>query len=356
MNPRHIAPLLSMLILLLALAAAGLPADAASGDDVLPPTLAATGLFADAHSQALQADVVAFSPQYPLWSDGADKHRWLRLPPGTTIDARDPDAWVFPVGTQLWKSFLHDGRAVETRYIERRADGRWRYAVYLWNAQGTQATLAPARGAVLAVPQAPGGRYDVPGRADCLACHDSAAVPVLGFTALQLSADRDPLAPHADPGGPVDLRSLVARGLLRGLPERLLRQAPRIAADTPVERAALGYLHGNCGHCHNDDGSPPPVGLRLAQSAADAQGARQRVLASTLGAVGRFRPAGGLDTPVVAPGRPEHSLLALRLRSRQPATQMPPLGSRAADTEGIALVERWITNAVHPDSSTASIR
>ena len=217
MNPRHIAPLLSMLILLLALAAAGLPADAASGDDVLPPTLAATGLFADAHSQALQADVVAFSPQYPLWSDGADKHRWLRLPPGTTIDARDPDAWVFPVGTQLWKSFLHDGRAVETRYIERRADGRWRYAVYLWNAQGTQAALAPARGAVLAVPQAPGGRYDVPGRADCLACHDSAAVPVLGFTALQLSADRDPLAPHADPGGPVDLRSLVARGLLRGL-------------------------------------------------------------------------------------------------------------------------------------------
>lgn len=356
MHPRHIAPLLTALIVLLALAAAGLPVSAASGDDALPPTLADTGLFADARRQVLQADVIAFSPQYPLWSDGADKHRWLRLPPGTAIDARDPDAWVFPVGTQLWKTFAHAGRAVETRYVERRADGRWHYAVYLWNAEGTQATLAPARGTVLALPQAPGGRYEVPGRGDCLACHDSAVVPVLGFTALQLSTDRDPLAPHADLAGPVDLRGLVARGIVRGLPGRLLRQPPRIAADTPTERAALGYLHGNCGHCHNADGSPAPVGLRLAQSAGDAEGARQRVLASTLGVVGRFRLAGGPDTPLIAPGQPAHSLLVQRLRSRQANTQMPPLGSRVPDTEGIALVERWITNAAHPHPSPPTIR
>ncbi len=356
MPPRHIAPLLTALILLLALAAAGLPVGATTDDDTLPPTLADTGLFADPRTQALQADVIAFSPQYPLWSDGADKQRWLRLPAGTTIDARVADAWVFPVGTQLWKSFLHGGRAVETRYIERRADGRWRYAVYLWNEAGTQATLAPARGAVLAVPQAPGGRYDVPGRADCLACHDSAAVPVLGFTALQLSPDRDPLSPHTDAQSPVDLQGLVARGVLRGLPDRLLLQAPRIPADTATERAALGYLHGNCGHCHNDDGSPAPVGLRLAQSAADAGAARQRVLASTLGTLGRFRPVGGPDTPLVAPGRPAHSVLALRLRSRQPSIQMPPLGTRVADTEGVALVERWITSALPPESSTPVTR
>jgi hypothetical protein len=225
---------------------------------VLPPTLADTGLFADPRTQALQADVIAFSPQYPLWSDGADKQRWLRLPAGTTIDARVADAWVFPVGTQLWKSFLHGGRAVETRYLERRADGRWRYAVYLWNEAGTQATLAPARGAVLAVPQAPGGRYDVPGRADCLACHDSAA-PCRCWASPRCNcrptATRCPRTPTA--GGPVDLQQPGGAG-------PVARPAGAAAAAGPahrrrhrhVERAALGYLHGNCGHCHNDDGSP----------------------------------------------------------------------------------------------------
>lgn len=356
MNPRHTAPLLTALILLLAVAAAAAPVIAEAGDDALPATLADTGLRVDATGHALDPHGVPFSPQYPLWSDAADKQRWLRLPPGTAIDARNPDAWDFPAGTQLWKSFSHQGRPVETRYIERRPDGSWRFAVYLWNDSGTQATLAPARGAVLAVPQAPGGRYEVPARADCRVCHESAAVPVLGFGALQLSADRDPLAPHAVPAeapAGVDLRQLVARGLLRGLPPQLLEQPPRIAGDTPTERAALGYLHGNCGHCHNDDGSPAPVALRLAQTVGDSVAARRRVLASLLEAGSRFRPAGPPALRAVEPGHPERSVLALRLRALQPGTRMPPLGTRIADDQAVALVERWIID-LHPAGSPAS--
>jgi hypothetical protein len=102
----------------------------------------------------------------------------------------------------------------------------------------------------------PGARYTIPAEADCRACHEGAPVPVLGFSALQLSPDRDPLAPHADdPAARQELTTidtLIARGLLRNLPPAL--RAPRIAASSPVERAALGYLHGNCGNCHNDDG------------------------------------------------------------------------------------------------------
>ena len=45
----------------------------------------------------------------------------------------------------------------------------------------SDALLAPEQGVVLAVAGAPGGRYEVPSRADCRACHDSAAVPVPGF-------------------------------------------------------------------------------------------------------------------------------------------------------------------------------
>jgi hypothetical protein len=188
---------------------------------------------------------------------------------------------------------------------------------------------------------APQGRYSIPAEPDCRTCHEGAAVPVLGASALQLSPDRDALAPHAEArkAGDVDLRDLVARGLLRNLPREMLESPPRIAAATPAERAALGYLHGNCGHCHNDNGSPPPVDLVLAQSAAGNGNA----IRSLLGARGRYR-ARGTDAPtaMIEPGRPEASLIAARMRSRNPQRQMPPLGTREPDNEALALIERWI--------------
>lgn len=353
MTHRHAPALLTLLILLLALAAAALPVGAAPAAAGLPARLADTGLYRAGSTHELAPAVMGFSPQYPLWSDGADKRRWLWLPPGTSIDASDPDAWRFPPGTRLWKTFELGGRRIETRHIERGADGRWRYGVYVWNEAGTDARLAPPQGAVLELAQAPGGRYEVPARDDCLACHDSAASPVLGLSLLQLSPDRDPLAPHATPpqAGDVDLGALVARGLLRGLPARQLQTAPRIAARTPQARAALGYLHGNCGHCHNDNGSPAPVALQLAWRSTDATDAR--VLASAVGALSRYRPPGDGAPQVVVPGRPGQGVLERRMRSRHPQVQMPPLGTRLPDAEGLALIERWIADDLRPPTFTA---
>src|SRR5262245_53059119 len=34
-----------------------------------------------------------YAPQYPLWSDGASKRRFVSIPEGEAIDASDPDAW-----------------------------------------------------------------------------------------------------------------------------------------------------------------------------------------------------------------------------------------------------------------------
>lgn len=302
----------------------------------LPERLADTGL------NRLPALRVA--PQYPLWSDGASKRRWLHLPAGRFIDARQPDAWRFPPGTKLWKEFAVDGRPVETRYIERLADGRWRFASYVWDADGREARLAPERGLVLPVAGAPDGRYAVPSRGDCLACHESAAVPVLGVSALQLSPDRDPGAPHAAPAE-ADLRTLVERGWLRGLPPALLERPPRIAAGSAEERAALGYLHGNCGHCHNGDGTAAPVRLQLAQSVTDPAGSARRVRAATIDAPSRYRPRGAApDGRLVRPGRPEESVLLLRMRAREPREQMPPLGSATPDADGLAAVTSWINH------------
>ena len=328
-------------------ALAGMSIAAAAANTELPARLSDTGLYAPGSIQQTRAGVHSFSPQYPLWSDGAEKRRWIALPAGKAIDASRPDAWVFPPGTRLWKEFAHDGKAVETRYIERRADDSWRFATYVWAEDGRDALLAPERGTVLPVAAAPGGRYGVPGRGDCIACHGGATVPVLGFGALQLSPDRDPLAAHARPpqAGDVDLRSLVLRGALRGLPAAMLTQPPRIAAATPVERAALGYLHANCSHCHHSAGNQVPVRLTLAQSAADPLRSRAEALASAVAAPSRYQPGGGDGAArVVVPGDAAASVLAARMQSRQPRAQMPPLGTQVPDPEGLALIHRWINH------------
>jgi len=351
---RRIQQLLALVMIVAGIATGALSATLAVASDAraatavapLPERLGDTGLYARGSTTRIAPENVPFTPQYPLWSDGAAKRRWLSLPAGTSIDAANPNAWEFPRGTRLWKEFSHGGRAVETRYIERLADGSWRFATYVWNPAGTEATLAPEQGVrALAVAAAPGGRYAVPARADCLACHDGAPVPVLGVSALQLSPDRDPLAPHAEPlrPGDADIAALVARGWLRNLPPATLAQAPRIAARSATERAVLGYLHGNCGHCHNAaaSGAGVPVQLDLAYDATDPHAAGARSLRALLGA-SRFKPQGATAARVVAPGTTDKSVLVQRLRSRDARTQMPPLGTAIPDDAALALIERWI--------------
>lgn len=286
-----------------------------------PRSLRETGFF-DASARKL-----AFSPQYPLWSDGADKQRFIALPPGASVDATQPDAWDFPRGTRLWKTFAHGGRPVETRFIERGADGAWQFAAYVWDAEGRNAELAPPRGTVLAVPAAPGGRYVVPGRGDCLACHGGAAASVLGFAALQLAPE---------------LRALVERGWLRGLPHELLASTPRIAAGSDIERAALGTLHGNCAQCHHPGPGRVPLRLTLQQRVADAQASAAEVLRSMVDAPSRYQPDPQADARIVVPGDAAASVLLRRMRSRDPRVQMPPLGTEHADEQALALLTQWI--------------
>ncbi|RZL38144.1 MAG: hypothetical protein EOP35_06550 [Rubrivivax sp.] len=171
------------------------------------------------------------------------------------------------------------------------ADGRWAYASYVW--AGDDAVRAPARGQMVTLP---GGKaYAVPSTADCIACHGGARSPVLGFAALQLG----PAVP-----------ALLREGLLKGAPAAWATRAPDFVAASPAEHAARGYLHGNCGHCHHGDvgdgGVPVPLRLALevGQPPAPVDGAKV------------LRRAG----------------------TRNPYQQMPPLGTREIDAEGLALL------------------
>ena len=112
----------ALVAMALAALLAGCTPDRATPAAVMPlPTsapehLADTGLYADFALRTPAPGVLTFAPQYPLWTDGAAKRRWISLPPGEAIDATDIDNWQFPIGTRLWKEFAFE-RAVETRFM-----------------------------------------------------------------------------------------------------------------------------------------------------------------------------------------------------------------------------------------------
>jgi hypothetical protein len=312
-----------------------------------PEQLRETGLYADWETKTVDAAHLPFSPQYPLWTDGAAKRRWLSLPAGTWIDASNPDVWEFPVGVRIWKEFRF-GRRAETRLIERRPEG-WRFAAYAWSEDESAALLAPERGISRSLEIRPGVYHAIPSRADCRACHEASSVRVLGFSALQLSSDRDPLAPHAEPPpvGAVHLSQLVARGLVRHLPAHLVSRPPRIEARSALARAALGYLHANCGSCHTGSGEMASLAFVLNYPVGPAAGLEPPALLTTFGRPSKFRVSGDPGPGErVCPTDPESSVLVARMASRHPVLQMPPLGTRLVDEEAVRLVRRWIAEEV----------
>jgi mono/diheme cytochrome c family protein len=308
-----------------------------------PERLRDTGLYADWESKTIDEDNLPFSPQYPLWTDGALKSRWMWIPRGAWIDASDPDLWTFPVGTRLWKEFRFARRA-ETRFIEHTQDG-WRYATYVWNDEESEALVAPERGIAQSVEIRDGVRHAIPSRTDCRACHEGSPARVLGVGALQLSPDRDPNAPHAEPRPPggVDLRILAERGLVRGLPPGLIAVPPRIDAKTPTARAALGYLHGNCSSCHTAQGELASLALSLQYPLGLPPGDDPPAIRTALGRPSTF---GGSEShgarERLCAGDPDRSVLVARMSSRHPVLQMPPLGSSLVDEEAVRLIRRWV--------------
>ncbi len=127
------------------------PAPGASVDALLPgceptdgaPTdLRCTGLYTDVATKTVSPQARTFTPAVELWSDGAEKQRWVVLPDGTQIDTTSMDDWTYPVGTKAWKEFRAFGKRIETRFLQKVRADRWLSGVYVWSADETTATLA----------------------------------------------------------------------------------------------------------------------------------------------------------------------------------------------------------------------
>jgi mono/diheme cytochrome c family protein len=317
---------------------------ASPGPAALPVHLADTGLFESGTADVVAAANRPFSPQYPLWTDGATKRRWVYLPEGATIDASDPRRWEFPLGTRFWKEFSFAGRRVETRVLWKAPASGWLAGSYVWNQDGTDAVLTDD-GMAGAIEIVPGRQHNIPSSADCAACHGTTRAP-LGFNPLQLSDDRDPNAIHGEPltPGMMTVRTLADEGLLT--PPTAVPQTPvRITAGDPQTRAMLGYLSGNCGACHNGDGqiSAQVPSFAYADLMDDGDGIARRMM----GQPTRWQAPGRTDgTMLIDPSSPDQSALLLRMRSRRPSSQMPPLGTVLQDQQAVAAIDRWISNVV----------
>jgi len=312
-------------------------------DDIAraPARLSETGLYLDGRPDAIDPRNRPFSPQYPLWSDGAAKSRWVFLPAGSTIDATGD--WQMPVGTKFWKEFRFDGRKVETRWMWRASADRWIFATYVWNQEGTDAVLAPDAGVAGAVELAPGRSHDIPAIADCRACHGDKRPGPLGFNALQLSTDRDPNAIHGEPlaAGMLTVATLDRERLLSPARPGLVAHPPRIAASDPQTRAVLGYFAGNCGHCHSGSGEIAYDGPSLKHSDildGDAVAAALLRKATIWQVPGQ--PEG--ESFMLTRAHPDASAMLARMKSRRPSSQMPPLGTVLRDEAAIAALERWL--------------
>lgn len=307
-------------------------------DGPLPSDLRCTGLYADFAARTTACGVRAYKPAYELWSDGADKRRFVFIPPGAKIDVSNPDEFRYPVGTKFWKEFRVAGpdgamRLAETRLTQKSADG-WLYTSYVWSEDQREAKQMDNAAGVADV-YATG--HTVPTREQCNECHKGRRDFVLGWDALMLG-----------PGATgVTRDDLVKLGLVA--------DASGLALTIPgseVEKAALGYMHANCGiSCHNDnlDAAGRDSGLHLRLERAELASVattdafaslnkRPNMNAKYEGLASRD-PSNWYD---IRPGDPARSLMIARQTLRGYEGQMPRLGTKQVDEAGVRAVTAWI--------------
>ena len=298
---------------------------AAPSAATLPATLGATGCFQPTDPRQPAPSLIPYEVRVPFWSDSAVKRRFMALPDGQSAEVREDGSLAFPVGSVLVKEFSLDGRPVETRLMMKYGESQWTGISYVWNQEGTDATLRP-EGPVLR--QSFGAQsWSYPSRNTCLGCHTSDRG--LGLELAQLDL------PRADGGGSPgnQLTLLREKGAMTGQVTRGPR-LPGMAGRARLEDKARAYLHVNCSMCHSP-GGPTPVDMDLRFTTALAATRLCGVAASQgdLGVNGARR---------LQPGAPESSLLSLRMRASG-RTHMPPIGPEHVDPEGAALIDAWIT-------------
>jgi uncharacterized repeat protein (TIGR03806 family) len=345
-----------------------------------PHKLSETGLFESTEDHLPAKGMMPYSVNAPLWSDNAEKQRFLALPSESKIE---PDAvyyphgrsypepgWRFPDGTVLVKTFslaMDTSRSSELTRIETRvmhleksagndqdyATQNWNTYTYAWNEQQTDAELVEAEGRDLQLTildaQCTDGKriqlWRLPSRTECALCHNLGAKHVLGVTTLQMNRSHD-----FGSGLENQLEVMQRLGMLNSPFPTIVDNLPKLVdyrdERHPDHLRARAYLHANCAHCHRKWG-----GGNAEFELTASQPLGQINVLNALPSHGTF----GLNDPrIIVAGQPERSLVCVRMKTSG-LGHMPHLGSNVADNHGIAIVEQWISNLDKvPDSIAAS--
>ena len=133
----------------------------------------------------------------------------------------------------------------------------------------------------------------------------------------------------AEPGQ----RNPVLSALLPRAPEHLRRFAAANDAHASLDARARSYLGVNCAHCHTLYGG--------GNSAMDFDWLLPPDEMHALGEPAKHGDFGLTAARVITPGAAARSVVIPRVSLRGPG-QMPPLGTRIADPDGVRLLAEWI--------------
>lgn len=296
-----------------------------------PRSLSEYGFFADLRAQTAAYGVEHYELNTALYSDGADKLRFIYVAGAQSIGAEGDGLLDLPVGSAIIKTFAFgegaDRRLIETRVLLHRTDG-WVALPYRWNDEQTDAKLALAGGRFpLTRPDGSQISYRIPNKNQCKNCH-------------QMDGEVIPIGPKVRNLSPEWLSDMTEAGYFTATPKAsaMVPMWDARGGSTQAETAALarGYLDVNCAHCHQPGGSASNSGLdlRWEQDEPHAIGIRKPPVAAGRGAGGHLVS--------IAPGDPDASILVYRMESNEPGVVMPELGRGTVDEEGVAIVRDWI--------------
>ena len=186
----------------------------------VPVVLSGYGFFGgpDLAAQLPLPGVLPYDVNAPLWSDRAEKRRFVVLPPGKVMGFSADAPFELPLGAVLIKSFGFPEdfgapgspvRWVETRLLVHTSEG-WDSHIYVWDDDQRDA-VRKVSGRIVQVAYRRSGEaethpYVIPNTNQCQDCHmRHKVVEPLGLTARQLD-------------GANRLADWVASGALDGLP------------------------------------------------------------------------------------------------------------------------------------------
>ncbi|MCE9544729.1 MAG: PQQ-dependent sugar dehydrogenase [Planctomycetia bacterium] len=313
----------------------------------LPTSLAQTGLFTTGDVRRPAPGVVPYEVTVPLWSDSADKTRWISLPPGTTPNISVEGQMQFPAGTVFVKHFSlatdqrrpEVRRPLETRVLACDATGDVYGATYRWSPDGKSTQRVDTAESEAITVMRPDGQSHVidwhyPGRFECMLCHNESSGQVLGFNLKQLHRR----VSLADGSTAPQLDVLQQCGALptqvTQIPEASIPRLARLDdKQAPLEQRVRSYLDVNCSMCHNP---------RRQYAAIDARIERPLGEQGLIDGESHYHKELGRDVRVVRPGDLSLSVLHLRVAAHDASLRMPPLGRTEVDEEAAAVVAAWI--------------